>query len=395
MIKRNLLPVLRDLAGQMPAVAVTGPRQSGKTTLCKAAFPGHAYVSLEPLDVRETALSDPRGFLARHPGPVIFDEVQRAPELFSYLQEEIDRQPHPGRYILTGSQQFGLSDVISQSLAGRVGLLDLLPLSLDEVTRFPVSRTAGSPDDLWQIVLTGGYPRIYDQALDPGRWLADYTATYVQRDVRQVLNVTNLDAFVTFLRLIAGRTAQELHLSALGADVGVSYNTIRAWVSVLEAGFIIFRVPRWFRNLRKRAVKAPKIHFVDTGLACHLLGIRDARQLELHPLRGALFETWVASEILKSRRNRGFSADLFHLREARGAKIDLLVGVGTSIQAVEIKSGSTIASDFSRHVDSFASRAGADGELDVTPLVIYGGRERHVRGSTTFLPWSEVPGVVW
>ena len=333
MILRTLESVLRDASKESPAVAVTGPRQSGKTTLSRTTFPQWAYVSLEPLDTREFARVDPRGFLRSFPGPAILDEVQRVPDLFPYLQEEIDNDPSPGRYVLTGSQHFGLSEAISQSLAGRVALLNLLPLSFEELLRF------GARRDLWRVVWEGGYPRIHDQKLAADLWLADYLATYVQRDVRQVLNVTDLDAFTAFVRLAAGRTGQELNLSTLGADAGVTHNTARSWISVLETSFLVFKLKAWVRNPRKRVVKAPKLHFTDTGLVCNLLGIRSPDQLATHPMRGAIFESWVASEILKARLHRRLRADLFHLRETRGMELDIVLEGEGSVIGVEVKSG--------------------------------------------------------
>ncbi len=391
MISRDITSRLRQLARQMPAVAVTGPRQSGKTTLCQACFPEHTYVSLEPLDVRDFARTDPRGFLRQYPPPVVLDEIQRTPDLLSYLQVAIDADPAPGNYILTGSQQFGLAHGMAQSLAGRVGILHLLPLSLSEVQRFE-----GAPRDLWQTVWTGGYPRIYDRDLDAGRWLADYLATYVQRDVRQVLNVGSLDAFGTFLRLIAGRTAQELNLSTLGADAGVSYNTIRSWVSVLEASFLVQRQPPWLRNLRKRAVKAPKLHLIDSGLACYLLGIREPDQLRLHPLRGPLFESWVAAEILKARHNAGLTADLFHLRLSRGSEVDLIVERGGTVTAVEVKSGATVGSDFFDGLQRFRTDVeNVASGLDLDLRLVYGGTEPQRRSDVAVVPWTDIQGVGW
>jgi uncharacterized protein len=348
-------------------------------------------VSLEPLDVRDFAASDPRGFLARYRGGAVLDEVQRAPELFSYLQEELDRDGTPGRFVLTGSQHFGLSEAITQSLAGRVALLHLLPLSLDEVRRFD-----SPPATLWDTVWTGGYPRIHDRRLDADRWLGDYLATYVQRDVRQVLNVTNLEAFTAFLRLTAGRTSQELNLSVLGGDAGVSHNTAGSWLSVLEASFVVVRTAAWHRHLRKRAVKSPKLHFVDSGLACHLLGIRSPGQLQFHPLRGAIFESWVVSEVLKARLHAGHRADLFHYREDRGSELDLIVETGERVYGVEVKSGATVASDFLRHLVSFRQRASElVPHLIGTPRLIYGGSRRETRQGVDIIPWNEVPDVAW
>lgn len=388
MIERTIRRALLSAAAQAPVVALTGPRQSGKTTLCRACFPDHDYVSLEPLDTRDFAQTDPRGFLRQHSGPVILDEVQRTPELFSYLQEVVDSEPTPGRIVLTGSQHFGLSAAISQSLAGRVALLDLLPLSLEEVHRFDTA-----PADLWTTVWTGGYPRIHDRALAPDLWLADYLATYVQRDVRQIVNVTDLDAFTAFLRLTAGRTGQEVNLSSLGADVGVSHNTVRAWLSVLEASFITFKLPPWVRNTRKRVVKAPKVHFVDSGLACHLLGIRSAGQLAVHPLRGAVFESWVAAEVLKARLHRRLSPDLFHLRQTRGIEVDLIVESGDRVFGVEVKSGATVPRNASASLARWP-----ESSTEARPQVrriVFGGDVMQSRTEVDIVPWAAVQDVGW
>jgi uncharacterized protein len=391
MIERVLASRLRELAAQMPAVAVTGPRQSGKTTLCRAVFADRQYVSLEPLDVREFATSDPRGFLQQYRDGAVLDEVQRAPSLFSYLQEEVDRDPAPGRFVLTGSQHFGLSEAITQSLAGRVALVHLLPPSLEELRRFP-----SPPTDLWSTLWAGAYPRIHDRQLDPNQWLADYVATYVQRDVRQVLRVTDLDAFSTFLRLTAGRTAQEENLSTLGADAGVSHPTVRAWLSVLEASYVVFRLPRWHRNLRKRAVKAAKLHLVDSGLACHLLGIRSPEQLQVHPLRGAVFESWVAAEVLKARLHRGRPTDLFHLREDRGLELDVVAEGAGDVIGLEAKSGATLAADFFTHLREFEARVAEQyPHLAAELRLVYGGTEAQTRHGVTVLPWAQVQEVDW
>lgn len=322
---------------------------------------------------------------------MILDEVQRAPELFSYLQEEIDRDPAPGRFVLTGSQHFGLSEAITQSLAGRIAMLHLLPLSLDELRRFP-----SPPEDLWSTLWAGAYPRIHDRQLDPNQWIADYVATYVQRDVRQVLRVSDLDAFTAFLRLTAGRTAQEENLSALGADAGISHPTVRAWLSVLVTSFVGFRVPRWHRNLRKRVVKAAKLHMVDSGLACHLLGIRDPDQLRVHPLRGGIFESWVASEILKARVHRGLQADMYHLREDRGLELDLVVEAGKGVIGVEVKSGATVVPDFFAHLEEFsAALTGRYPHLTAQLRLVYGGSVGQTRKGVQVLPWHDIQTADW
>lgn len=388
MVERTLRDALLRAASQSPIVAVTGPRQSGKTTLCRDAFPTHRYVSLEPLDVRDFARTDPRGFLAQYDGSVILDEVQRAPELFPYLQDSADRDSTPGRVILTGSQHFGLSETISQSLTGRVALLHLLPLSLEELQRFD-----SHPTGLWETVWSSSYPRIHDRDLPPGSWLADYVATYVQRDVRQVTNIENLDAFTAFLRLAAGRTGQELNFSSLGSDVGVSHNTIRSWVSVLEASFVVFRLPPWLGNTRKRVVKAPKLHFFDSGLACHLLGIRSAEQLALHPLRGALFESWLASEVYKALAHRRLPTDLFHLRQARGTEVDLVVESGARLIGVEAKSGATVTTDMIAHLRSWPQSV--PGGRSVERVVVYGGDLGQERTDVSIIPWHGVQEFDW
>jgi predicted AAA+ superfamily ATPase len=283
-----------------------------------------------------------------------------------------------------------LSAAITQSLAGRIALLNLLPMSLAELNRFP-----SPPEDLWTTVWTGGYPRIHDRQLAPDRWLAEYVATYVQRDVRQVLNVSDLDAFSTFLGLAAGRTARELHLSALSADVGVSHPTVRSWISVLETSFVVFRTPRWLRNVRKRAVKAPKIHFVDSGLACHLLGIRNPDQLRTHPLRGAVFESWVAGEILKARLHRHRPADLYHLRETRGIELDLVVEADGAVIGVEVKSGATVASDFFGGLRTVGERMGGVGPKGTTLRLVYGGDTAQNRSDVHVVPWREIQECSW
>jgi hypothetical protein len=390
-IRRTLQVPLTELASRLPVVAVTGPRQSGKTTLCRYAFPEKPYVSLEPLDTRSYAADDPRGFLQEYAGGAILDEVQRVPELFSYLQEEVDERPEPGRFILTGSQHFGLTEAITQSLAGRIAILYLLPPSLDELAQF-----GELPEDPWVQVWTGAYPRIYDRGLDPGRWLADYATTYVQRDVRQVLNVADLEAFTTFLRLAAGRTASELRLSALGGDAGVSHPTARSWLSVLEASFLCLRLPARHRSHRKQVVKSPKLHFLDTGLACHLLGITEPRQLRHHPLRGALFESWVVSEVLKWRLHRGLAQRMFHLRETRGAEVDLLIEEGDRLTAVEVKSGATVVPDFFKALRRLGDEV-SEREPHVTfePRVVYGGDAAQRRSAATVIPWRRLHEHTW
>ncbi|HEX9712378.1 MAG TPA: ATP-binding protein [Actinomycetota bacterium] len=385
-IRRNLAPTLKELARSYPVVTVTGPRQSGKTTLARMSFRHHAYVSLEPLDTRSYAREDPRGFLAEYKSGAVIDEVQNAPEILSYLQQVVDEDPTPGRWILTGSQHFGLLQSVTQSLAGRTGVLHLLPLSFDEVRRFD-----DPPTDLLTTLWIGGYPRIHDQRLNAARWLTDYVTTYVQRDVRQILNVGDLEAFTTFVRLSAGRTATELNLSALGSDAGVSHNTARAWLSALEASFIFFRVPPWRRSHRKQLIKAPKIHFFDSGLVCSLLGITQPEQLRHHPLRGQVFESWVASEVHKHRTHRGYPPALSHYRDSKGLEVDLVLEGAQGLSAIEAKSGSTLATDATTPLQRFASAASDP----ITGFVVHGGEERRRIHGVDALPWSQIQRQDW
>jgi hypothetical protein len=391
MIDRNLAGPLRELARHYPVVMVTGPRQSGKTTLCRSTFGDKPYVSLEPLDVRGEAKRDPRGFLDEHRAGAILDEVQHAADLLSYLQVEVDERPEPGRFILTGSQHFGLSEAISQSLAGRAGVLHLLPPSLDELLRFEKP-----PGDLLTTLWMGAYPRIHDRGVPADRWLADYVTNYVQRDVRQVLHVGDLEQFTTFLRLCAGRSACELNLSALGSDAGVAHNTARAWISVLETSFLVARVPPWRRNVRKQMIKAAKLHFLDSGLLCHLLGIHAPEQLRHHPLRGAIFESWVASELFKARANAGKTPDLFHYREPRGLEVDLLLEGAKELDLVEVKAGATVPGDALTSLERARAALGTKGEWR-TPkaFLVFGGEGARRVGQVRILPWSDLPDEDW
>lgn len=390
-IRRNLAAALRREARHYPVVTLTGPRQAGKTTLCRQVFRGKPYLSFESLDTRERAHQDPRGLLAEFPRGAVFDEVQHVPELLSYLQGEVDERPTPGRFVLTGSQQFALSATVSQTLAGRTAVLELLPPSHDEVQRF-----TKPPQGLWATLFAGSYPRIHDKHIAPTRWFADYIATYVQRDVRQVLAVSDLRTFTTFLRLVAGRTAQELNLSSLGADVGVSYNTIRAWISVLEASYLCVVVPAWHQSQRKRWVKAPKLHFLDSGLVCHLLGIEHASQLTTHPLRGAIFESWVVSEIWKAHTNRGLVPHLVHLRENRGSEVDIGIVRGRSLTLVEAKSGATVNADYFTSLRATREELATTGQFDdIAAAVVFGGDASQRRTDAAVVPWSAIAKRDW
>src|SRR5690554_840254 len=338
MIPREAEKELKLLANQFKAVAVTGPRQSGKTTLVRMVFPDKPYANLENPDLRMYAIQDPRGFLSDYPNGAILDEVQRAPELFSYLQQILDEKNGTGIFILTGSNNFLLQNNISQSLAGRVGYLFLLPLTLAEIN--------AAEDRTDRLLLKGGYPELYHKNLNPDRYYANYIRTYVERDVRLLKNISDLYTFERFLRLCAGRTGQLLNMSSLATETGVDVKTIGSWIGVLEASFIVFRLQPFHKNFNKRIVKMPKLYFYDTGLAAALMGLNSDTQLALHPFRGSLFENLVVVDFLKQLYNAGKSDDLFFWRDNTGNEIDLLLKIDNDRVPVEIKSGMTITDDF-------------------------------------------------
>jgi hypothetical protein len=380
MLSRSAAPKLVELARYYPVVAITGPRQAGKTTLARAVFSDKPYVSLEDPDVRALATGDARGFFSQFPDGAVLDEVQRAPELFSYLQTRVDADGRMGLFVLTGSQQFGLMEGISQSLAGRVGLLHLMPFSLAEVA---ASRPEFGLED-W--LANGFYPPLHDRKIPPHVWFADYLATYVERDVRRMIQVRDLDAFHRFVLMCAARTGQLLNLSALAADCGITHNTAHAWLGVLEASYIAMRLQPFHRNFGKRLTKTAKLYFLDPGFAAWLAGVRDAASLATSPLRGPLFETWVVAEFVKRRRNGLHAEELHFWRDAAGQEIDLLVTRGEEIvTAIECKSGRTVAEDWFPPLARFRKLVG-----DVPSLLIYGGDADQPRSETAVYGWRAV-----
>lgn len=384
MLKRFASPTLKQLAAWYPAVALTGPRQAGKTTLAQSVFPDKPYRSLEDPDQRGYALDDPRGFLAQFPDGAILDEVQRAPELFSYLQTRLDADRRMGLFILTGSQQFALNQSISQSLAGRVGYLHLLPFSHEEL------RTQHAPQSLESMLVRGFYPPVFDRAIPPHIWYADYVSTYIERDLRQLINVRDLAAFQRFLRMCAARTGQLLNLSALAADCGITHNTAKSWISILEASYLVVLLPPWHRNLGKRLIKAPKLYFLDTGLAAWLAGVRNPAELEMGALRGPLFETWVVGELTKHLCNHALPERLYFWRDSAGNEIDLLVERGAETAfPIECKAGQTVAGDWFKPLRKFCDAAGV-----AESALIYGGGENQPRSATPVFGWQSIQRLI-
>lgn len=381
MIRRDCESVAQSLLRGFPVLTVTGPRQSGKTTLARAICPDRPYVSLEDLDQRQAAQDDPRSFLERFPDGGVLDEVQHCPELLSYLQTRVDRDGHMGRFILTGSQQFGLMAGITQSLAGRTAFLELLPFSVAELVQ------AGKlPSESDTMLLTGGYPPLYDRDIPPSVWFAAYVTAYVERDVRQLLKVQELNIFQKFVRLCAGRTAQLLNLSALATECGITHNTAKAWLSVLEASYLVFLLRPHHANFNKRLVKMPKLYFYDSGLVAWLLGIRTTEQLAVHPLRGNIFETFIISEAVKNLSNRGERPQVYFWRDSNGNEVDLIRESGQYLIPMEIKSGQTLVSDSFAGLEKWRTLAG---EQCGEPVLVYGGANNYRHRGIRVISWRE------
>lgn len=387
MIPRSLGDRIRSLATVFPVVSITGPRQSGKTTLVRALFSQYAYVNLENLDDRLAAEEDPVRFLKVHSQTgVIIDETQKVPDLFSYLQGIVDESGQMGRYILTGSQNFLLLEKITQSLAGRVAICHLMPFALPEL-----EQAGRLPEDLDHLLFTGTYPVLYDRDVAPTDYFPSYIQTYVERDVRSITNVGDLSTFQRFVKLCAGRIGQLLNLSSIGAELGINYKTVRSWISILEASFIVFLLPPHHRNFNKRVVKQPKLYFYDTGLLCALLDLQSASQLRNHYLRGHIFECMVIAEYLKLRFHAGLRSNAFFWRDNTGHEVDLLLEDGSSLRAVEIKSGETLREELFRGLRYF-KRLSAQPEENF--ILVYGGTRRQSRKHGQVLGWPHIAALL-
>jgi predicted AAA+ superfamily ATPase len=383
MFPRAILPVLERHLTEFPVVALTGPRQSGKTTLMKHVAGHRPYISLEDPDHRAYALEDPRGFLAQFPDGAALDEAQRCPALFSYLQGIVDADGRAGLFLLSGSQQFGMMESITQSLAGRIALLRLWPFSLAEL-----QAVDAAPADVDTLLFKGLFPRLYDRKIAPAGWFSSYVATYLERDVRQFLNVQNLALFQRFVVLCAGRAGQLLNVDALASDAGISRPTANGWLSVLEASHIIVIARPWFANIGKRLVKTPKLYFCDTGLAAWLLGAKTRDYVAGLPQRGALFENWVMMELLKAQANAGSPPRLFFLRDKSGHEIDALIPIAPdTFAAIEIKAGETVAADFFKGLDYW--RKTLSGHT-LHPWLVYGGVTPQSRERGAVVPWNGI-----
>jgi predicted AAA+ superfamily ATPase len=379
MIVREAESVLKRLVAGYPIISITGPRQSGKTTLAKSFFPDKPYISLEDPDTRSFALSDPRGFLSQYSSGAIFDEVQRVPDLCSYLQGIADASRAMGRFVITGSQQFLLQSQITQSLAGRVGAIELMPFSVSEL-----NGTQEATSEQFQF--KGCYPPLFDRDLAPTDWLSDYISTYLERDLRQLLMVKDLTTFRNFLGLVAGRTAQPLNLSALGGDAGVGHHTVKEWLSVLESSYIIKLVHPYYRNFSKRLIKSPMIYFIDTGVLCSLLGMRTPNDLVVHPLKGPVFESFVFSELYKTILNRRDPSKIYFWRDHRGEEVDFIIEQSPSkLHLVECKAGKTISTTFFQTLKRVGTLAG---DLLSHSFLVYGGDEIQKRAEHLIIPWN-------
>lgn len=366
MFQRDIDKELQDLSKDYPVVTVVGPRQSGKTTLVQHVFPDKPYVNLEALDTRNLAMNDPRGFLERYPEGAVLDEIQRCPSLLSYIQVVVDQKGMKGMFILTGSHQLELHEAVAQSLAGRTALLTLLPMSLRELAK------AHFDESVDEALLKGGYPRVYKDQLDPTKAYRNYFQTYVERDLRQLITVKDLTQFERFVRILAGRIGQILNMEEIGGEIGISAHTVKEWISILEASFILFRLQPYFENFGKRIIKSPKLYFTDTGLAAYLLGIETVHQMGRDPLRGHLFENLILLELMKTRLNQGLDPQLYYFRDMQRKEIDVIFKYGNELIPIEIKSSKTYNSEFLESLHYFQSLTK---ERSPVGYLIYAGKQ--------------------
>ncbi len=387
MIYRQIQNEFLVCAKEYPAVTLLGPRQSGKTTLSRMTFPKYTYCSLEDPDIRLQAQNDPRGLLEGLGSGVILDEIQRVPELLSYLQGIIDKSQKPGQFILTGSHQPQVHQAITQSLAGRTAILELLPFSIDEIRQY--NRPCLSP---FEMVIMGFYPRLHEKQLRPNRFFGSYLSTYIERDLRAIINLKDLTGFEQFLRLLAGRIGQLVNYSALANDIGVSSTTIKNWVSVLKASFILFELPPYFSNIRKRVVKSSKLYFVDVGLAAWLLGLETPQQAERDPLRGQLYENLLILEVVKKMLNEGSQPVIYFYRDSRGNEVDLLISSQRTFSAIEIKSAKTFQPEYTGGIEQFIKAMPKN--INIRGFAWYDGdRQTEYRGFKVCNPIKH--GFIW
>lgn len=381
MIKRKVSSFVKDISSKYPVTTIMGPRQSGKTTLVKDIFKNKPYVNLENLENREFAEKDPVGFLKEFPDGVIIDEIQRVPSLLSQIQVLVDEKQKDQFFILTGSQQLDLMSAVTQSLAGRTALIKLLPLSIEELFEHNIKK------DWYDLIYTGGYPRIYDKQIVPTNALSDYYSTYVERDIRQISNVHNMNLFNKFIKLCAGRVGQILDLTSLGNDTGVSHTTAKHWLSILEASYITFRLEPFYNNLSKRIIKSPKLYFYDVGLVSYLLGIENVSHVKYHPLIGNLYENLVVSDVLKYRFNRGKTNNINFYRDSNNTEVDLIYNVANNPLPIEIKSAQTISTSFFKGLKSFEKSLG---ELKYGKFLVYNGEKGYNREGINIMNFKEL-----
>lgn len=381
-VTRKLQEKLKQLVQKFPVVSITGPRQSGKTTLAKMSFPDYDYVNLEMPDNRSFAQNDPRFFLDNFKKGVIIDEIQYVPELFSYIQGIVDSKTDTGQFIITGSQNFLVMEKISQSLAGRVAVLTLLPFSIQEI-----KKSGLISESYTENIYKGFYPRIFDKNIEPGDFYPSYIQTYLERDLRNISNIQNLSAFKTFLEIAAGRTGQIINFTSISNETGVDQKTVKNWFSILEASYIIFFVRPYSKNYNKRLVKSPKMYFYDTGLVCSLLGIKRSQDIAQHFLRGSLFENLIFAELMKNSYNQFRRPDIFFWRDNSGNEIDCILNEGITEKVVEIKSGTTVSSDFFKGLEYYRKLSGLSTD---NFYLIYGGTTKQKRSLATVLGWDQL-----